>query len=72
MKHSIINELYNCDRILSILEFDGEVVVQIEVFSKSEKKLITEERFSLSKENLHSFIGVLLHVQSKMKGGKNG
>lgn len=26
----------------------------------------------LDKEDLHDFIGLLLHVQSKLKGGKNG
>jgi len=31
-----------------------------------------KEEILLSKKELHTFIGTLLHVQAKMKGGLNG
>jgi hypothetical protein len=70
MKHSIINELYTCNKVLSVLEHDNQAIILIEEFSNSNGKLLFEQRFLLEKENLHSFIGTLLHVQQKMKGGK--
>jgi sensor histidine kinase YesM len=33
---------------------------------------INDEFVVIDKEDLHSFIGTLLHVQSKLRGGKNG
>lgn len=30
------------------------------------------EQININKEELHSFIGTLLHIQQKMKGGENG
>jgi hypothetical protein len=51
---------------LSVFEtFDNYIVIKIS--ENDDEKLI---QLSLSKENLHSFIGTLLHVQQKMKGGK--
>ena len=70
MKHSIINELYTCNKVLSVLENDNQAIILIEEFSNSNGNLLFEQRFLLEKENLHSFIGTLLHVQQKMKGGK--
>jgi hypothetical protein len=70
MKHSIINELYTCNKVLSVLEFEDKAIIQIEEFSNCNFKLEFEQQFVLSKENLHSFIGTLLHVQQKIKGGK--
>jgi len=67
MKHSIINELYTCNKVLSVLENDNDVIIEIEVFDTSKTQIINSEMFTLSKENLHSFIGTLLHVQSKLR-----
>lgn len=67
MKHSIINELYTCNQVLSVLEQENAVVIQIETFNSNNLNLLHEETFKLSKENLHSFIGTLLHVQSKLR-----
>lgn len=67
MKHSIINELYTCNKVLSVLENDNEVFIEIEEFSISKKEILNFIRFKISKENLHSFIGTLLHVQSKLR-----
>jgi len=70
MKHSIINELYTCNRVLSVLEIENTAIILIEEFSNIKDKVISSQEFKLDKENLHSFIGTLLHVQQKMKGGK--
>ncbi len=67
MKHSIINELYTCNQVLSVLEEEKLVVILIETFRSNDLKLVNQETFKLSKENLHSFIGTLLHVQSKLR-----
>jgi len=67
MKHSIINELYTCNKVLSVLEDENKVIISIESFTNNSLNLLSEEKFTLSKENLHSFIGTLLHVQSKLR-----
>ena len=67
MKHSITNELYTCNKILSVLEDENKVIISIEIFTNNSLNLLSEEQFTLSKENLHSFIGTLLHVQSKLR-----
>ena len=72
MKHSIVKELYSCTSVLSISEKENKAEILIEQFSNSNGRLEVETKFSLSKEELHSFIGTLLHVQSKLRGGKNG
>lgn len=71
MKHSIINELYTCNKVLSVTEFEGKSIIKIEEFSSTSFTLQLEQSFVLDKENLHSFIGTLLHIQQKLKGGKN-
>lgn len=70
MKHSIINELYTCNKVLSVLENDNKAIIVIEEYSNTNGNLKLELSFELTKKNLHSFIGTLLHVQQKMKGGK--
>jgi hypothetical protein len=45
---------------ITIIEDDGMIVMQIDNDGSKESALIT-------KKELHSFIGVLLHVQQKMK-----
>ena len=71
MKHSIINELYTCNKVLSVLENDNEVFIEIEEFNISKTQVLSFQSFKISKENLHSFIGTLLDVQAKLKGGKH-
>ena len=70
MKHSIINELYTCNKVLSVLENENQAIISIETYRNPDGFEINVETFTLSKENLHSFIGTLLHVQQKLKGGK--
>lgn len=71
MKHSIINELYTCNKVLSVLEHENQAIILIEEYSNIDSNVQFEQRFVLDQKNLHSFIGTLLHVQQKMKGGKN-
>lgn len=72
MKHSIINKLFTCNKVLSVVEEENRAIIVIEEYNYNGSKLGYEQQFVLNKENLHSFIGTLLHVQQKMKGGKNG
>ena len=60
MTHSIFNTEQSTE--LTVLEFNGDVSIQITY-------TIQEQSFehTLSKKDLHDFIGVLLHVQSKMR-----
>lgn len=67
MKHSIINELYTCNQVLSVIEDEKSILIQIETFTNNGLNLLHDETFKLTKENLHSFIGTLLHVQSKLR-----
>lgn len=68
MKHSLINELYTCNKVLSLIEHENQAVIEIEAFQNPNGIQLNVESFTLSKENLHSFIGTLLHVQQKIKG----
>lgn len=70
MKHSIINELYTCKKVLSVLEEEKGVLIEIETLSNIDDRFISSDSISISKEKLHSFIGTLLHVQARLKGGK--
>ena len=60
MTHSIFNAEQSTE--LTVLEFNGDVSIQITY-------TIQQQSFehTLSKKDLHDFIGVLLHVQSKMR-----
>jgi hypothetical protein len=54
------------EKTISVLEtFDNYIVIRI-----SENSGGNVIQLDLSKEQLHSFIGTLLHVQQKLKGGK--
>jgi hypothetical protein len=54
------------EKTISVLEtFDNYVVIRV-----SENSNENSIQLDLSKEQLHSFIGTLLHVQQKLKGGK--
>jgi len=48
--------------------------LSIEDFTKDKKICLSidSEFIFLDLEDLHSLIGTLLHVQSKLRGGKNG
>tara|TARA_R110000782_G_C14615167_1_gene392579 strand:- start:418 stop:624 length:207 start_codon:yes stop_codon:yes gene_type:complete len=67
MKHSITNDLITLKKVISILEEEKEVIIEIETFDNSDGSYLNSENFSFSKEQLHSFIGTLLHVQSKLR-----
>ena len=67
MKHSITNELYSLTQVINILEEGRDVTIEIENISNSNGELLNSNTFCLSKEQLHSFIGTLLHVQSKLR-----
>jgi hypothetical protein len=67
MKHSITNELYNLTQVINILEEGKEVTIEIQNISNSKCELLDSITFCFSKEQLHSFIGTLLHVQSKLR-----
>ena len=60
MEHKLISD-ESIENSISIIEFNNEVVI-IKVSNKEIKLTIT-----LSKKELHSLIGTLLHVQQKMK-----
>ena len=60
MEHKLISD-ESIENSISIIEFNNEVVI-IKV-SNNELEL----PIALSKKELHSFIGTLLHVQQKMK-----
>lgn len=64
MKHTLKGSVM-IDSSISIEEFQDKVIVIIENNN-------TSERIPLTKKELHSLIGTLLHVQAKMKGGNNG
>jgi hypothetical protein len=54
------------EKTISVLEtFENYIVIRV-----SENSNQNTIQLDLSKEQLHSFIGTLLHVQQKMKGGK--
>ncbi len=72
MKHSIINPSGFGSAELSVFEPEekgNDIQIQIQENSSSG---IYESLLSikLTEKQLHSFIGTLLHVQQKLKGGK--
>jgi hypothetical protein len=51
---------------LSAIEtYDGTCIIKVASVCNE-----TFEQVEINKEQLHSFIGTLLHVQQKLKGGK--
>lgn len=60
MEHKLISD-ESIENSISIIEFNNEVVI-IKI-SNNELEL----PIALSKKELHSLIGTLLHVQQKMK-----
>lgn len=63
MEHKLVSE-NNSLKSISVKEEDKGVIIKIETVG-------TQEQISLNAKELHSFIGALLHVQSKLKGGQN-
>jgi hypothetical protein len=54
-----------------VIELDAETVnigIEFTVFESPMRS--NDTCINLNKKELHSFIGTLLHVQAKMKGGK--
>ena len=64
MEHVLTSEKF-VELTISIKERTDGVLLKIKNFENSEEIL-------LSKKELHSLIGTLLHTQAKMKGGSNG
>ena len=64
MKH-ILESQTLVKSTISLQEKDNHLEIKIQNFENSESTV-------LNKKELHSFIGLLLHIQSKMKGGQNG
>jgi len=64
MKH-ILESQTLVQSFISIEEKENYIEINIRNFENSESTV-------LNKKELHSFIGQLLHIQSKMKGGQNG
>lgn len=63
MEHVLTSEQF-VKLTISITEKSEGILIKIKNFENSEEIL-------LSKKELHSFIGTLLHSQAKMKGGQN-
>ena len=64
MKHILESETLVKSSI-SIQENENHIEIEIKNFENFETTV-------LNKKEIHSFIGLLLHIQSKMKGGQNG
>lgn len=69
MKHTISKKLENTNIVeLSIIELIEKKKSLISILKlTSENDFIEENNIELNSKELHSFIGALLHVQSKIK-----
>lgn len=63
MEHKLVSER-NSKISISVREEQKNVIIKIEESRGA-------QHITLNAKELHSFIGALLHVQSKMKGGQN-
>lgn len=76
MRHTLTSQECTTEDIkydIYVLELDSEIVnIGIEKTNFTNLELSNEICINLNKKDLHSLIGTLLHVQAKMKGGKNG
>lgn len=76
MKHTLNADSVSTENLkyeIYILELDTDTInIGIEKTDYMNNHLCNEICLNLNKKELHSFIGTLLHVQAKMKGGKNG
>lgn len=66
MEHSIKQEFRSFKKQLTVLENNKAITIKIGV-SNSKDSLTNFNEISISKTELNSFIGLLLHLQSKMK-----
>jgi len=69
MEHFLViyPEEINADKgYISVIENDGKIEIEVGVLSQNNQK---DDAYSvlLNKEQLHSIIGTLLHVQSKLR-----
>ena len=58
----------NEESVISLEQIEKDVLFKIS-FEHFITKNYEEQSFLMSKKQLHDFIGSLLHMQSKMKGG---
>lgn len=76
MKHSLTASKCSTGDLVyetTILELDKDLVnISITMTDFINHERSNEICINLDKKELHSFIGTLLHVQSKMKGANNG
>lgn len=76
MKHSLTSKESSSEDVkyeITVLEIDSQttnISISVEYFMSMNQS--HESCINLNKKELHSFIGTLLHVQAKMKGGQNG
>lgn len=74
MKHTLIANECSTENVkfeVYVLELDSNIAnIGIQRTDFTEPHLSNEICINLNKKELHSFIGTLLHIQAKMKGGK--
>jgi len=74
MKHTLTSQLSGSEDVkydIYALELDSDTInIGIERTDFLKSHLSNQICINLNKKELHSFIGTLLHIQSKMKGGK--
>ena len=74
MKHELTPELCGNENVkydIYVIELDKiSVNIGINITDFSNELNNNQICVNLTQKELHSFIGTLLHVQSKMKGGK--
>ena len=58
----------NEENVISLEQIEKDVLFKIS-FEHFITKKHEEQSFLMSKKQLHDFIGSLLHIQSKLKGG---
>lgn len=74
MKHTLTANECSTENVkfdIYVLELDSDIVnIGIDKTDFTKSHLSNEICINLNKKELHSFIGTLLHIQAKMKGGK--
>lgn len=73
MTHSLISKVSSSEDEkyeISVIEIDYDLInISISYTNFLNEMQSNETCLNLNKKELHSFIGTLLHVQAKMKGG---
>lgn len=76
MKHTLTSNECSDENVkfeIYVLELNSDLLnIGIERKDFLKEHLNNEISINLNKKELHSFIGTLLHAQSKMRGGSNG